>query len=96
MKKAKTSRLQNLTASILIQKILVIVMLCWFVIFLLVPLLMIFSKVFTDISGNYVGLDNFKTYFENPLLRQSIGHSLLVSFVTAFVSTLLVYRKLIS
>lgn len=89
MKKAKTSRLQNLTASILIQKILVIVMLCWFVIFLLVPLLMIFSKVFTDISGNYVGLDNFKTYFENPLLRQSIGHSLLVSFVTAFVSTLL-------
>ncbi|MEE1250302.1 MAG: putative 2-aminoethylphosphonate ABC transporter permease subunit [Lachnospiraceae bacterium] len=89
MKKAKTSRLQNLTASILIQKILVIVMLCWFVIFLLVPLLMIFSKVFTDISGNYVGLDNFKTYFENPLLRQSIGHSLWVSFVTAFVSTLL-------
>lgn len=89
MKKVKTSKLQNITASIVVQKILVILMLCWFVIFLVVPFLMIFSKVFTDVSGNYVGLDNFKTYFANPLLRQSIGHSLMVSCVTAFVSTLL-------
>lgn len=59
----------------------------FFFIFLVIPMIMILSKVFTDTAGNYVGLENFKTYFANPLLRQSIGHSLIVSFVTAFSST---------
>jgi len=89
MERKKTSKLQSVTASIVVQRILVVVMLCWFVIFLVVPVLMIFSKVFTDTQGNYVGLENFKTYFANPLLRQSIGHSLWVSLITAVSSTLL-------
>ena len=87
MSKAKAAKFQNDTPSTIVQKILIIIMFSFFLIFLVVPMIMILSKVFTDTAGNYVGLENFKTYFENPLLRQSIWHSLVVSVVTATAST---------
>ncbi len=87
MSKGKTAKLRSETPSTIVQRILILFMFCFFLIFLVIPMVMILSKVFTDTAGNYVGLENFKTYFENPLLRQSIWHSLVVSVVTAAAST---------
>lgn len=88
MTKGKSNKFQSLTASTFVQRILVIIMLVWFIFFLVIPIVMIFSTVFTNTAGDYVGLENFRTYFANPLLRQSIGNSLMVSTVTAITSTL--------
>jgi iron(III) transport system permease protein len=85
----KSTVVQNFNISTFVQRLLLILVMFWFFIFLVLPMLMIFTKVFQDTGGEYVGLDNFREYFSNPLLRQSIGHSLYISFVTALVSTLL-------
>lgn len=78
---------RSFNTSAFVQKVLVIIMLCWFVIFLLIPIIMIFGKVVTNTAGEYVGLENFKDYFSNPLLRESILHSLCISLITAVGST---------
>jgi len=86
MKKKSVVR-RSFNTSAFVQKVLVIIMLCWFVIFLLIPIIMIFGKVVTNTAGEYVGLENFKDYFSNPLLRESILHSLCISLITAVGST---------
>ena len=89
MKKAGTASIKNIHIGMLIQRILIIIMLLFFVIFLIMPMLMMFGRIFSDDLGNFVGLRNFKDYFESPILFSSIGHSLFVSLITATGSTLL-------
>lgn len=86
-KSGRSTTLQNFNLSVFVQKILVIILLLWFFIFLMLPMIMIFTKVFQDTAGNYVGWDNFRTYFLNPLLRMSIWHSLYISLTTSLIST---------
>lgn len=71
----------------LVQRIMILLMVFWFLIFLIMPMLLMFGQIFSDDHGNWVGLKNFTDYFQNPLLLSSIGHSLSVSFFTATVST---------
>lgn len=84
---SKNSSRQN--ASIIVQRIMVIIMFLWFFIFLIMPLIMMFGQIFSDDMGNWVGLQNFRDYFNNPLMMSSIVHSLVVALVTATASTLL-------
>lgn len=70
-----------------VQKLLIILMFVWFAVFLIMPTFMMFSQIFTDDLGNWVGLDNFRQYFNNPLLSSSISHSLFISVFTAIFST---------
>lgn len=73
----------------LVQRIMIILMFTWFLIFLIMPMFMMFGQIFSDDHGNWVGLQNFVDYFQNPLLLSSIGHSLSVSLITATSSTLI-------
>lgn len=85
----KSSKFDSFNPSEFAQRILIIIMLSWFVIFLIVPIFTIFSQVFMDNWGNWVGLDNFKTYFESKVLSVAILHSISVSVITALISTVL-------
>lgn len=86
-KTKQKSWLQGLNASEIAQRVLIIIMLVWLCIFLVVPMVIVFSQVVTDNAGNFVGLNNFVEYFQSPLLSVSIVHSLSVSLITAAVST---------
>lgn len=72
-----------------VQGILVLLMFGFFFIFLIMPMIMMFGQIFSDDQGNWVGLQNFIDYFNNPLMMSSIGHSLSVSIITAACSTLI-------
>lgn len=85
----KSSKYNSFNPSDFAQRILIIIMLAWFAIFLIVPIITIFSQVFTDNTGNWVGLENFKTYFGSKTLSIAIVHSISVSLITALVSTIL-------
>lgn len=85
----KTNKFNSFNPSEFAQRILILIMLAWFFIFLIVPIITIFGQVFTDNIGNWVGLENFKTYFESKTLSIAIVHSISVSLITAFTSTTL-------
>lgn len=87
MKNSDSKLQKSLHVGNLVQRILILMMFAWFLIFLILPMLMMFGRIFTDDFGNWVGLGNFREYFGNPLLFNSIGHSLLVSLITAFCAT---------
>ena len=89
MKNKNTTTHKTFDSGDAIQKVLMVIMLFWFAVFLVMPMLMMFGQIFTDDLGNWVGLGNFKEYFGNPLLFSSIGHSLLISVATATLSTVI-------
>lgn len=89
MSSVKEKSIKNIHVGMLIQRILMILMLLFFAIFLILPMCMMFGQIFTDDYGKWVGLGNFKEYFSNPILFSSIGHSLFVSLITATGSTVL-------
>ena len=49
------------------------------VVFLLAPLAMILVKSVQDRDGAFVGLQQFRDYFDTPALRQSIVHTLSIA-----------------
>ena len=49
------------------------------------PLYTLLSKSLEDIDGKYVGLQNFREYFETPALFSSITNSLTVAFSVALI-----------
>ena len=85
----KSNKFNSFNPSDFAQRVLIIIMLAWFLIFLIVPMITIFSQVFMDNGGNWVGLENFKEYFSNEALSISIIHSISVSVITASISTVL-------
>ena len=89
MKNKNTTTHKTFDSGDAIQKVLMVIMLFWFAVFLVMPMLMMFGQIFTDDLGNWVGLGNFREYFSNPLLFSSIGHSLFISVITATLSTVI-------
>lgn len=76
----------QLSAPELIQRFLIVMCVLFFIIFLAVPLCMIFSNVFQDSAGNFVGLDNFRECFSNSALETAIANSIKVSAITTVTS----------
>lgn len=56
---------------------------------ILVPLGQIFLRSVQDRDGNFVGLRNWKAYFNSPSLVDSFGHSLFVASLTTGIVLLL-------
>ncbi|MDR1734249.1 MAG: putative 2-aminoethylphosphonate ABC transporter permease subunit [Oscillospiraceae bacterium] len=73
------------------QKLLIWGAVLWFALFLLVPLFTLFSKVFQDKGGAFIGLENFRSYFATPSLVLSIGHSFEVSIWSMGIAVVLAF-----
>ena len=63
----------------------------FFAIALVIPLYMMFSRSFRDASGNFIGLENYWTYFDTAALSQSINHSFFISAVSTVIVTVLAF-----
>lgn len=87
----KKDKFKNFNLSQSLQKVLVLIMIAVFIIFLICPLIMIFSKVFFGDSGEFVGLENFQRYFSIPSLFLSLLHSIEVSVITTIISVTLAF-----
>lgn len=74
-----------------IQKSLISGIVIILIVSIMLPLGDLFSKAFLNNQGEFVGLDNFITYFTTPALFQSISNTLYVSVVTTIASTLLAF-----
>lgn len=80
-------KLKNrVSASDIIQRIIIVLSLVCFIIFLAVPIIMIFSNAASDNKGNFVGLQNFKDYFANPSLLTAVVNSVKISLITMVIS----------
>jgi iron(III) transport system permease protein len=81
----------KLNATDFLQHGMIVLMLVWFAIFLVIPIVMIFSKAFQDKAGAFVGFANFQKYFETPALMISIWNSVDVSVMTMLISVTLAF-----
>lgn len=75
----------------ILQRLIIILSVVCFVFFLIVPIITIFSGVVTDSKGNYVGMENFRSYFANPSLLTAILNSIKISVVTTLISVTIAY-----
>ena len=57
----------------------------FFTIVLILPLITLFIKGFQNRDGVYIGFQNFIEYFNNPISASSLEHSLLVSILTTII-----------
>ena len=57
----------------------------------LLPLIQLFSRAFYDKSGQFIGLNNFVTYFSTPALSQSVTNTLYISAMTTVIAVTLAF-----
>lgn len=57
----------------------------------LLPLAQLFSRAFYDREGNFIGLDNFISYFSTPALSQSLYNTLYISIMTTVIAVILAF-----
>lgn len=69
-----------------ILKGLTVVMLAFFLVFLVFPMVMVFVKVFQNTQGEFVGWANFVKYFSTAALLRSIWNSIHMSVLTTVLS----------
>ncbi len=74
-----------------IQKTLIIIFLLFLFISILLPLNSLFIKAFHDKEGYFVGLGNFKHYFSNPSLFQSLKNTIFISTATTLIAVFLAF-----
>ena len=79
----------NKSFNILLLKILIIFVFILVSFFIIIPLLPLFLKSFSDNKNNFIGLENFINYIQNPSLTQSFINSLKVALTTTFFSVLI-------
>ncbi len=69
----------------LVQRGAILVLILWLLIAVALPLWALLSKSFENADGQFVGLDNFVTYFETPALLGSLWNSLGVAAVATAI-----------
>ncbi|MGX7417587.1 putative 2-aminoethylphosphonate ABC transporter permease subunit [Carnobacterium gallinarum] len=74
-----------------LQRSLVLIMLLSFLLFLILPLSMLFSQAFFDNNQKFIGVANFSEYFTTPALVESLKNSLTVSSLTTIISVSLAF-----
>ncbi|WP_183192271.1 putative 2-aminoethylphosphonate ABC transporter permease subunit [Brevibacillus fluminis] len=74
-----------------LQKILIAAMVVSLFISVMLPLGDLFSKVFVDSQGNYIGFTNLIRYFSTPALSLSFTNTLYISVVTTLISVSLAF-----
>ncbi|NTU21946.1 putative 2-aminoethylphosphonate ABC transporter permease subunit [Brevibacillus sp. HB1.2] len=57
----------------------------------LLPIGQLFSKAFYNKNGQFIGLDNFVTYFSTPALAGSLNNTLYISAMTTLIAVTLAF-----
>ncbi|KMZ39607.1 MULTISPECIES: putative 2-aminoethylphosphonate ABC transporter permease subunit [Bacillales] len=57
----------------------------------LLPLGQLFSKAFYNKNGQFIGMDNFVTYFSTPALAGSLNNTLYISAMTTLIAVTLAF-----
>lgn len=73
------------------QRILSILSNLFLLVFLLIPILVLFFKAFQNFDGNFVGLDNFKNYLSTTSFKVSLSNSLIVAIISTLISLILAF-----
>lgn len=63
----------------------------WMVIAVLLPLYFMLSKSVENADGQFIGLENFATYFSTPALFYSINNSLFIAAVSTLITVTLAF-----
>jgi len=71
------------------QFMILTLMLSIFVVIMVLPLFALFARAFQNNAGDFVGLDNYLTYFDNPSLLGALWNTSDVSLSTAIISVAL-------
>jgi iron(III) transport system permease protein len=72
-----------------LQRFLLLLTGLWLLIVVLLPLYQILARSLTDRAGNFVGLENYRIYFDTPSLAVSAYNSFYVATVSTLVSVAL-------
>jgi len=76
----------TLTREALIRAGLIVLVCLWLMAIVVLPLVSLLSKSLMDSGGHFVGLANFRQYFNTPALSQSLGNSLFVAAMTTAIA----------
>ena len=63
----------------------------WMIVAVLLPLYFMLSKSMQDHDGNFIGLENFATYFSTPALFYSINNSFFIAIVSTMITVTLAF-----
>ena len=63
----------------------------WMIIVVLLPLYFMMSKSFQDSDGDFIGLENFITYFSTPALTYSISNSFFIAIISTLITVSLAF-----
>lgn len=88
MKNHSSSKL-NVLDDDKLQKFIIIIMIVLLSVFIILPLLFLFSKAFTNMEGKFVGLGNFNEYFCNPSLLVALKNSLFTAITSSVIGVFL-------
>ncbi|MEG1931240.1 MAG: putative 2-aminoethylphosphonate ABC transporter permease subunit [Anaerovorax sp.] len=73
----------------LIKFIVIATVLVALIVFLVMPLLILFFRAFQDGPGNFVGFEQFLQYFQSPNMRESLYNTMFISTVSMVLSVFL-------
>ncbi len=74
-----------------LKRILILLVLAWLLVGVVLPLVPLVQRSFSDQEGNWVGLANYRRYFGTPALAISFTNSLSVSLTTMFLAVTLAF-----
>ena len=75
----------------LIKIILSLILVLFLIISIIFPISNLFIKAFQNKNGNYVGLENFAEYFNDPVTASSLTNSLKVSVTVTIFTIVLAF-----
>ncbi|MBS5950498.1 MAG: putative 2-aminoethylphosphonate ABC transporter permease subunit [Clostridium sp.] len=73
------------------KKIIKIIILVFLTIFLLLPISVLFMRAFQNFNGEFVGMDNFRSYLFSKGFKISLRNSILVSTIATVISIVLAF-----
>ncbi|GGD29316.1 putative 2-aminoethylphosphonate ABC transporter permease subunit [Pontibacillus salipaludis] len=68
------------------QRLLIVCMVVGLFTFIVLPVIELMERALQNRSGEYIGLENFFTYFSSPSLFQSAYHTVTVAVITTIIS----------
>ncbi len=85
------SRTATLNVELWFMRLLTLVAGGWLIVVVLLPLYEILSRSMQDKEGNFVGFQNYSTYFNNPSLASSFENSLRISAAATLITVTLAF-----
>lgn len=82
---APVSALTRTSRDVWLMRAGVLLLICWLVVSIALPLWVLLSKSFEDIDGKFVGLANYVRYFSTPTLFHSIYNSVWVAVLSTAI-----------